>query len=95
MSTTRYFFDDVKSRKFWSYTQTGRTLSTRHGQLGTVGRETIQALASPAAAKREAEKLAEQKTRKGYIKVDPTLLKLNRPKGRRKATEGQFAALEK
>lgn len=95
MTTARYFFDDGKSRKFWSYTQTGKTLSTRHGRLGTEGRETIKALVSPAAARREAEKLTEQKTRKGDIKVDPTLLKVKRPKGRRKATEGQVAALEK
>lgn len=95
MTTARYFFDDGKSRKFWSYTQTGKTLSTRHGRLGTEGRETTKTLPSPLAAKREAEKLADQKANKGYIKVDPTLIKLKRPKGRRKATESQVAALEK
>ena len=95
MTTARYFFDDGKARKFWSSTQTGKTLATRHGRLGTEGRETIKTFASPAAAKREAEKLGEQKARKGYILVDPTPLKLKRPKGRRQATEGQVAALEK
>lgn len=94
MNTERYFFDDGKSRKFWSYTQTGKTLSIRHGRLGTAGRETRKTLGSPTAAKQEAETLAEQKKSKGYIRVDPTLLKLKRPKGRRKATERQVAALE-
>ena len=95
MTTARYFFDDGKSRKFWSYTQTGKTLTIRHGKLGSKGRETIKTFGSPAAAKREAQKLGEQKTSKGYIHVDPTPLKLKRPKGRRKATEGQIAAPEK
>lgn len=93
-TTARFYFDDGKSRKFWSFTQTGKTLSIRHGRLGTEGREKKKILASPTAAKREAEKLAEQKVSKGYIRVDPTLLKLKRPKGRRKATERQVAGLE-
>jgi predicted DNA-binding WGR domain protein len=95
MTCARYYFDDGKARKFWSYTLTGATLAVRHGRLGTDGRETKKTLASPAAAKQEAEKLADQKLRKGYIRVDPTLLRLVRLEDRRHATAAQVAALEK
>lgn len=95
MTATRYYFDDGKARKFWSFTLKGKTLTTCHGRLGSEGRETKKTLTSPAAAKEEVDKLAGQKVSKGYIKVDPSLLKLTRPKGRRKATGAQVAALEK
>jgi predicted DNA-binding WGR domain protein len=94
MTSVRYYFDDGESRKFWSYALAGPTLSVLHGRLGTAGRETKKRFASPAAAKQEAEKLADQKGRKGYIRVDPTLLRIIRPKGRRNATPTQIAAVE-
>lgn len=94
MSLERYFFDDGKSRKFWSYTHRGKTLTTVSGRLGTNGRETKHTFESTGAAREKIVDLVTQKQRKGYIKVDPTLLKITNPKGHRAATESQVSKLE-
>ncbi|MEQ8835485.1 MAG: SMI1/KNR4 family protein [Lacipirellulaceae bacterium] len=95
MNSASFFFDDGQSRKFWSYKLRGKKQTIRHGRLGTQGRETAKTFTSPSAAKEATEKLKEQKLAKGYVKVDPSLLKIKRPKGKRAATEAQVAKLEK
>lgn len=95
MNTGSYFFDDGKSRKFWSYTLRGKKQTISHGRIGSTGRETSKAFPSPSAAAADTAKLVAQKTKKGYIEIAPTNLKITRPKGKRKATETQVAKLEK
>lgn len=95
MASNRYFFDDGQSRKFWSYSLHGKKQTVRHGRLGTKGRETTKTFPSPSAAKEATAKLADQKVAKGYVRVDPSLLKITRPKGKRKATEAQVAKIER
>ena len=95
MNTGHYYYDDGKSRKFWSYTQRGKKQTISHGRIGSKSREKTKTFPSPAAAKADTEKLIHQKIRKSYILVDPTRLKITRPKGKRKATEAQVAKLEK
>lgn len=94
MKTGQYFFDDGNSRKFWSYTQSGKKQTTRHGRIGSEGRETKKTFPSPAAAEADTEKLISQKVKKGYVPIDSSNLKLTRPKGKRKATESQVNKLE-
>ncbi len=95
MTSADYFFDDGQSRKFWSYKLRGKKQTIRHGRLGTKGRETTRTFSSAAAARVATAKLADQKVAKGYVQVDPSLLKITRAKGKRPATETQLAKLEK
>ena len=95
MTAADYFFDDGHSRKFWSCELRGKKQTLRHGRLGAKGRETSKVFASPSAAKAATEKLADQKIAKGYVKVDPDLLKIERSKGKRAATAAQVTKLEK
>ena len=95
LPTERYYFDDGKSRKFWSINRRGKSLSTASGRLGTEGRKTNKVYETAAECAAAAKTLIGDKTRKGYVKVDPTLLKLAKFEGVRKATESQVANLER
>ncbi len=95
MASNYYFFDDGKARKFWCYTLRGKKQTVRHGRLGTKGRETTKTFPSPTAAKEATAKLVNQKVAKGYVQVDPSLMKITRPKDKRRATEAQVAKLER
>ena len=64
---TRYFeFIGGSSRKFWEVTLSGERFSVRFGRIGTQGQEHVKSYASPAAAKRAAERMVSQKLGKGY-----------------------------
>jgi predicted DNA-binding WGR domain protein len=95
MLTDRYYFDDGESRKFWSITNRGKTVVTTSGRLGAKGRESTKVYSSPREAKAAAKIAADEKVKKGYIRVDPSQLKINRLDGVRKATEAQVARIEK
>ncbi len=95
MLTDRYYFDDGKSRKFWSIAHRGKTVVTTSGRLGAKGRDSTKDYNSPIEAKAAAKIAAEEKVKKGYIRIDPGQLKINRFDGVRKATETQVAKFEK
>jgi predicted DNA-binding WGR domain protein len=94
MISARCFFDDGKSRKFWNCTQRGKEQTIRYGRLGTTGRETQKSFPTATDAAADTERLLGQKLSKGYVRVDPSRLKISRPKGKRKATESQVEQLE-
>lgn len=63
----RYFeLVEGTSSKFWEITLSGSALRTRYGKIGTAGQTTLKELGSPAAAKKEHDKLIAEKTKKGY-----------------------------
>ena len=95
MTAADYFFDNGQSRKFWFYELRGKKQTLIHGRIGTKGRETSKVFASPSAAKAATKKLADQKIAKGYAVVNPDVLKIVRPKGKRAATKSRVAKLEK
>lgn len=95
MLTGRYYFDDGKSRKFWSIGNRGKTVVTTSGRLGAKGRESTKDYGSPNEAKAAAKSAADEKVNQGYILIDPGQLKINRLDGTRKATEAQVARFEK
>ncbi len=95
MLTERYYFDDGKSRKFWSVANRGKTVVTTSGRLGAKGRESKKVYSTPKEAKAAVKIAADQKVERGYIRVDPSQLKINQIEGTRKATEKQVAKFEK
>lgn len=67
----RLEFKEGSSRKYWEGEARGSSLIVRWGRIGTEGQSQTKALASPAAARAELEKLLREKTKKGYLPVDP------------------------
>jgi DNA ligase-1 len=64
----RYFeFADGTSSKFWELSVGGSDLTTRWGRIGSDGQSKTKTFADAAKARAEADKLIEEKTRKGYV----------------------------
>ena len=64
----RYFeFVEGTSNKFWEIRVEGTTFFTRYGKIGTDGQTTQKDWPDEAKAQAEADKLINEKTRKGYI----------------------------
>ena len=66
----RFEFKDGKSNKFWEIEVRGSTFVTRHGRIGTEGKETIKHFGSQNYAMAQAESAIKSKTKKGYVEVD-------------------------
>jgi len=65
---TRRFLCDSSSEngKFWEITVDGSNVVTRHGKVGTDGKETNKDYADEEKAQKEASKLIRAKVKKGY-----------------------------
>ena len=67
----RYFeFTDDSSNKFWEVSQSGNSLTTRWGRLGSTGQNKTKSFADEKAAANAVAKLIQQKTDEGYIERD-------------------------
>jgi DNA ligase-1 len=63
----RFELVEGKSAKFWEVGVTGNEMTTRAGKIGGLGRGTRKRFPDAAAARKAAEKLITEKTRKGYV----------------------------
>jgi predicted DNA-binding WGR domain protein len=66
----RFELSDGKSNKFWEIEVEGRGFVTRHGRIGTVGRDTRKQFTSPEHAAKQAASAIASKLKKGYVEVD-------------------------
>jgi DNA ligase 1 len=70
-TTPRYFeFTDDTSNKFWEISQSGDSLTTRWGRIGSTGQNKTKTFADEKAAANAVAKLIEQKTDEGYVERD-------------------------
>ncbi len=78
---TRLEFSDGKSHKFWEVSVEGASHTVRYGKIGTDGRTSTKEFGSEAEATASAEKLIQQKTKKGYAPAGdaPTPAKTESP----------------
>ena len=67
----RYEFKDGKSSKFWLISLHGDAYTTRFGKIGSEGKRASKYFGSPAGAQAAYDKLVAEKTKKGYVLVDP------------------------
>jgi DNA ligase-1 len=67
--TRRYEFVEGNSSKFWEISVDGADVTVRYGRIGTEGQSKTKSLADPAAARKHADKLIEEKTDKGYVET--------------------------
>jgi DNA ligase-1 len=70
-SGARYFeFTDDSSNKFWEISQSGNSLTTRWGRIGSTGQNKTKTFADDKAAANTVAKLIQQKTDEGYVERD-------------------------
>jgi DNA ligase-1 len=64
----RYFeFVGGASRKFWEVSQSGNTMTTRWGRIGSNGQSKTKTFAGEQAAQNAVDGLIEEKTGEGYV----------------------------
>lgn len=63
----RFEFSDGTSSKFWEIEVSGKQHTVRYGRLGTDGQAKTKDFADEDAARRDAAKLIDEKTKKGYV----------------------------
>jgi DNA ligase-1 len=70
-SPKRYFeFHEATSSKFWQIEIAGKDVTTTWGKVGTTGQTKTKTFGDEAKARKEYEKLVEEKTGKGYIEKE-------------------------
>jgi predicted DNA-binding WGR domain protein len=69
---TSYHFRDGSSDKFWRIGVHATEVTVQFGRVGTTGQTVVKNYESAERARREADKLVLEKTRKGYTETDMT-----------------------
>lgn len=69
MSRREFRFVEGSSSKFWAIEQTGKGFTVTFGRIGTAGQTQTKEFGSEDEAKKTAEKLIAEKTKKGYTEV--------------------------
>jgi predicted DNA-binding WGR domain protein len=65
--TRRFEFVGGTSAKFWEIALAGTSVTVRFGRLGTDGQIHANTFPDAEVARRHAEKMIAEKTRKGYV----------------------------
>jgi len=70
-STTkrRFQFSEGNSNKFWEVAVDGSEVTVCFGRIGSQGQTNVKSFPDAAAARKHADKLIEEKTKKGYQEV--------------------------
>jgi predicted DNA-binding WGR domain protein len=71
MSRREFQFQEGTSHKFWAIDVDGPRFTVQFGRVGTAGQAQTKEFGSDAEARKAAEKLIAEKTRKGYAEVAP------------------------
>lgn len=66
MSRREFTFVEGSSSKFWAIEQSGKSFTVTFGRIGTAGQTQTKEFGSEDEAKKAAEKLIAEKTKKGY-----------------------------
>jgi predicted DNA-binding WGR domain protein len=69
MVNREFLFDDGDRQKFWEVAIAGSQVEMSWGRVGTEGQGTTRVLDSAAAASAHAERVIQQKVRKGYVET--------------------------
>jgi uncharacterized protein (TIGR02996 family) len=64
-------FSDAKSHKFWNIEVSGSSFTVTYGKVGTSGQTQTKSFASADKAQAEADKLINEKLKKGYVESTP------------------------
>jgi len=64
-------YSDAKSHKFWNIEVSGGSFTVTYGKVGAAGQTQTKKFASADKAQAEAEKLIQEKLKKGYVETTP------------------------
>jgi predicted DNA-binding WGR domain protein len=67
--TRRFEFVGGGSAKYWEATVSGYDVTVHYGRLGSDGQSLTKTFPDQAAAQKHAEKLIQEKCKKGYCEV--------------------------
>jgi predicted DNA-binding WGR domain protein len=67
MYTKLLTFKDEKSDKFWKIEAEGKNFTVTYGKTGSTGQAQVKSFESDEKCLNEAEKLVNEKLKKGYI----------------------------
>ncbi len=67
METREFHFSEGTSNKFWKISLDSTTFTVHYGKIGTAGQVQTKEFADAAAARQAAEKLIQEKIKKGYV----------------------------
>lgn len=95
-----FIFRDFKSQKFWSIDVCGSEFTVNYGKLGTEGQTQVKTFASPEEAEKAAEKLINEKVKKGYVETQEDEAKEMKVEGKKfslsyEETEKEIVLLDK
>jgi len=66
----RFEYIGSGSRKFWEISVSDTEVTVRFGRIGTAGTEQTKKFSDATRARREADKLINEKLKKGYTEAD-------------------------
>src|SRR5258707_15085347 len=69
MQTFQY--SDAKSHKFWNIDVSGKSFTVTYGKVGAAGQTQTRTFASGELAQAEADRLIQEKLKKGYVETTP------------------------
>ncbi|WP_004471777.1 WGR domain-containing protein [Leptospira santarosai] len=72
-------YKDEKSDKFWNIDITGNTFTVTYGKMGTPGQTQAKKFKDEAACLKEAQKLLNEKLKKGYLEKKGAKADRNKP----------------
>lgn len=72
LHTERYEFSDPSSNAFWEIKLSGKSLTTSDGKIGADAPSTVRTFSSDAEARKEHDRLVEEKLKRGYELVGST-----------------------
>jgi uncharacterized protein (TIGR02996 family) len=64
-------YSDAKSHKFWNIEVSGTSFTVTYGKVGSSGQTQPKTFASAEEAQAEADKLIQEKLKKGYVETTP------------------------
>jgi predicted DNA-binding WGR domain protein len=64
-----FTFIEGDSKKFWNIKRKGKSFTVTYGRLGSAGRTQTKVYEDAAKAKKEHDKLVQQKLDKGYVET--------------------------
>jgi uncharacterized protein (TIGR02996 family) len=67
-----FTYSDAKSHKFWNVEVRGNALTVTYGRVGSAGQTQTKTFADEARARKEQDKLVQEKLAKGYVETTPS-----------------------
>jgi predicted DNA-binding WGR domain protein len=86
----KLIYQDEKSNKFWEIKTNGKNFTTTFGKIGTAGQSQIKEFENEENCIKEAEKIINEKLKKGYEEVDKSAAAKDETNGNKEKKANQL-----